>query len=197
MTETKDVILQAAAKLLNDDGLLENITIRNVAEASHVGRTTVMHHFGDKRGLLDALHIVALRALAHTIATTRFAVLSGDENARSIANQAGIAERDGAAQIGMDTYARFRGECPGYWEILRFRRCPDFDRETVPEAYRLLEIVVDGPLQTPIGPTIDLVLHQLMSLQEWIFVATPNDAVRLIGQQPSLAYWLKILRAES
>ena len=197
MTDTKDVILQAAAKLLNDDGLLENITIRNVAEASHVGRTTVMHHFGDKGGLLDALHIVALRALTHTIATTRFAVVSGDENARSIADEAGMSQPDGAPQIGMDTYARFRQECPGYWEILRFRRCPDFDRETVHEAYRLLEIVIDGPLQAPVGPTVDLVLHQLLSLHEWIFVATPKDAVRLIGQQPSLAYWLTILKAES
>ncbi len=195
MTDTKSVILAAANKLLNDDGL-ENMTIRNVAEASHVGRTTVMHHFGDKDGLLDALHIVALRALADTIGSTRFAVFNNDKGARSVLDELDMEQPDGVAEIGIDTYSQFRKACPGYWEILRFRRCPNFEREAAPEVFHLIEAVVGGPLQAPIGPTVDFVLHQLLSLHEWIAVATPNDALRLMKRHSSLEYWLTVLRAD-
>jgi AcrR family transcriptional regulator len=193
VTDTKAVILRAATKLLNDDGL-EKITIRNVAGASHVGRTTVMHHFGDKQGLLDALHLVALAQLADTIASTRFAVFGDDGNAQSILDELDMEQPDGAPEIGIDTYAQFRRVCPGYWEILRFRRCPNFERKEVPEVFRLIEAVVGGPLQAPIGPTVDLCLHQLLALHEWIGVATPSDAFRLMKRQTSLEYWLAILR---
>ena len=195
MTDTKSVILSTAAKLLNEGGL-DAITIRNVAETAHVGRTTVMHHFGDKDGLLDALHLEALRVLADTIASTRFAVIDGDEVTRSIVDGMGVSP-DVPPEMGIDTYARFQRQCPGYWEILRFRRCPNFERETVPNVYRLIEMLVDGPLEAPVGLTVDMILHQLLSLHEWISVATARDASRLMKRQTSLAYWLTVLRADA
>lgn len=194
MTDTKTVILQAATKLLNDDGL-DQVTIRSVARASHVGRTTVMHHFKDKDGLLDALHIEAVRTLADVISSTNFDAFGAESEAAPLLRELDLDQPDTAPEIGMDTYAKFRLKFPGFWEILRFRRCPSFDRDDVPEAFRLIEAAVGGPILAPIGPTVDLILHQLLSLHDWVAVATPKDALRLVKRQTSLEYWLRILRS--
>lgn len=52
--ETRNKILQAAAKLLADSGY-RSVTMQRVALAADVSRVTVYEHFRDKAGLLEAL----------------------------------------------------------------------------------------------------------------------------------------------
>jgi AcrR family transcriptional regulator len=52
--DTRDRIVRAAAKLITDaDG--EPVSTRAVCTAAGVGAPTLYHHFGDKRGLFDAV----------------------------------------------------------------------------------------------------------------------------------------------
>ncbi|TDC88359.1 TetR/AcrR family transcriptional regulator [Actinomadura sp. 7K507] len=52
--DTRDRILRAAARLLTEaDG--EPVSTRAVCTAAGVGAPTLYHHFGDKRGLFDAV----------------------------------------------------------------------------------------------------------------------------------------------
>ncbi|MGK5554767.1 TetR/AcrR family transcriptional regulator [Actinomadura kijaniata] len=52
--DTRERIIQAAARLLADAGG-EPVSTRAVCQAAGVGAPTLYHHFGDKRGLLDAV----------------------------------------------------------------------------------------------------------------------------------------------
>ncbi|TDC44656.1 TetR/AcrR family transcriptional regulator [Actinomadura sp. KC345] len=52
--DTRDRILRAAARLLTEAGG-EPVSTRAVCTAAGVGAPTLYHHFGDKRGLLDAV----------------------------------------------------------------------------------------------------------------------------------------------
>ncbi|WP_245681435.1 TetR/AcrR family transcriptional regulator [Actinomadura kijaniata] len=52
--DTRERIIQAAARLLADAGG-EPVSTRAVCQAAGVGAPTLYHHFGDKRGLFDAV----------------------------------------------------------------------------------------------------------------------------------------------
>ncbi|GGQ41493.1 AcrR family transcriptional regulator [Actinomadura coerulea] len=52
--DTRDRILRAAARLLTESGG-EPVSTRAVCTAAGVGAPTLYHHFGDKRGLFDAV----------------------------------------------------------------------------------------------------------------------------------------------
>lgn len=72
--DTRDRILRAAAKLLTEaDG--EPISTRAVCTAAGVGAPTLYHHFGDKRGLLDA---VAAYGFERYLASKRAQRSTGD-----------------------------------------------------------------------------------------------------------------------
>lgn len=52
---TRDRILEATAELLLAASSADDVSIRDVCAAAGVKPPTVYHHFGDKRGLLDAV----------------------------------------------------------------------------------------------------------------------------------------------
>ncbi|WP_089959512.1 TetR/AcrR family transcriptional regulator [Lentzea xinjiangensis] len=54
MSEVRDRILAAATELVDKAGV-EGASIRDVCAAANVTPPTVYHHFGDKKGLLDAV----------------------------------------------------------------------------------------------------------------------------------------------
>ncbi|MES9543689.1 MULTISPECIES: TetR/AcrR family transcriptional regulator [unclassified Actinomadura] len=72
--DTRDRILRAAARLLMEsDG--EPVSTRAVCTAAGVGAPTLYHHFGDKRGLFDA---VAARGFEEYLASKRAQGSTGD-----------------------------------------------------------------------------------------------------------------------
>ena len=72
--ETRDNLVEVAARLLRDQGVAA-VTTRAVAEAAGVQAPTIYRLFGDKDGLLDA---VAERVLADYVADKAVAADSGD-----------------------------------------------------------------------------------------------------------------------
>ncbi|TDC71898.1 TetR/AcrR family transcriptional regulator [Actinomadura sp. GC306] len=72
--DTRDRILRAAARLLAEgDG--EPVSTRAVCTAAGVGAPTLYHHFGDKRGLFDA---VAAYGFGRYLASKRAQESTGD-----------------------------------------------------------------------------------------------------------------------
>jgi AcrR family transcriptional regulator len=193
VSDTRISILKAASELLNDDGL-EAITIRHVADASNFGRSTVMHHFGDKEGLLDALHLVALGHISAAINNTRFVHFNPQatpvlEAIESLPNEFAPGHEP---PLGISLFPRFRREYPGFWTILRFRCCPNFTRDDLPVVWDQINILTNGYIGAPIGPTVDLIVHQLLALHDWIAAAGPDDALRIVQDQPSVPYWISV-----
>lgn len=193
VSDTRNAILAAASELLNSAGL-ESITIRNVGTAANFGRSTVVHHFGDKEGLLDALHLVALGDLSAAVMDSRFEIYT--EPAKTVFDRfVGLGEElehDDPRQPGFSLFPRFKLEYPGFWQILRFRPCPNFARDDLPEVWGLVNALADGNIGAPIGPTIDMIVHQVLALHDWVAVASPADALRIAEIQPSTAYWLSV-----
>ncbi|MEU8306975.1 TetR/AcrR family transcriptional regulator [Actinomadura sp. NPDC048955] len=72
--DTRDRILRAAARLLTEAGG-EPVSTRAVCTAAGVGAPTLYHHFGDKRGLFDA---VAARGFEEYLASKRAQGGTGD-----------------------------------------------------------------------------------------------------------------------
>ncbi len=193
VSDTRIAILAAASELLNSQGL-DAITIRNVAEVSNYGRSTVVHHFGDKEGLLDALHLVALGHISDTINNSRFVAFT-DVAVPVIKALEAMPDDvpDGEAiPRGIAVFARFKLEYPGFWTILRFRRCPNFSRHDLPTTWEQINILANGYVGAPIGPTVDMIMHQLLSLHDWVATASPGDALRIAQTQPSIPYWLSV-----
>lgn len=196
MSESKTYILAAAGLLLNKHGL-ESVTIRNVAEESNYGRSTVTHHFHDKETLLDNLHIMALEAFASHIASSRFGPsyqavdLEGQKRLRARLGADGPAESP--PEPGISIYSRFRDCYPGYWRLLRFRQSPDFTESDAPTAWSLLMGACGGELDAPVGRTVDMIIHQLFALHDWVAEAKPEAVVRVLQAEPSVRYWLAVL----
>ncbi|GAA1866185.1 TetR/AcrR family transcriptional regulator [Actinomadura bangladeshensis] len=72
--DTRDRIVRAAAKLITEaDG--EPVSTRAVCTAAGVGAPTLYHHFGDKRGLFDA---VAAHGFEQYLASKRAQQPTGD-----------------------------------------------------------------------------------------------------------------------
>ncbi|MEV4006224.1 TetR/AcrR family transcriptional regulator [Actinomadura sp. NPDC049753] len=72
--DTRDRILRAAARLLTESGG-EPVSTRAVCTAAGVGAPTLYHHFGDKRGLFDA---VAAHGFEEYLAGKRSQTGTGD-----------------------------------------------------------------------------------------------------------------------
>ena len=72
--DTRDRIVRAAARLLTEAGG-EPVSTRAVCAAAGVGAPTLYHHFGDKRGLFDA---VAAYGFEEYLAGKRAQESSGD-----------------------------------------------------------------------------------------------------------------------
>ncbi|XRQ13692.1 TetR/AcrR family transcriptional regulator [Actinomadura welshii] len=72
--DTRDRILRAAARLLTEAGG-EPVSTRAVCTAAGVGAPTLYHHFGDKRGLFDA---VAAHGFEEYLASKRAQPGTGD-----------------------------------------------------------------------------------------------------------------------
>lgn len=72
--DTRDRILRAAARLLTEAGG-EPVSTRAVCTAAGVGAPTLYHHFGDKRGLFDA---VAAHGFEEYLASKRAQGGTGD-----------------------------------------------------------------------------------------------------------------------
>lgn len=193
MSDAKETILNAAAGLLNSYGL-EAVTIRNVADSSNYGRSTVTHHFGDKDSLLSALHIAGLENFAGHILGAQFSPsheIDNLEAQKELFNRMGAPMIDGSRnEAAAQIYIRFRDTFPGFWKLLRFRQCPDFEEVDAPMAHAVICAICGGHLEGPIGLTVDLILHQLFSLHEWISQAKPAALLRIMQQEPSLNYWL-------
>ena len=193
MSDTRIAILAAASDLLNRDGL-EAITIRNVGGAANYGRSTVVHHFGDKEGLLDALHLVALGHFSAAVMDSRFEFYT--EPAKTLSGRFTQLDDElqgnDARQPGISLFPRFKLEYPGFWEILRFRRCPNFSRDDLPAVWGLINALAEGYIGAPVGPTIDMIMHQVLALHDWVAVASPADALRIAEVQPSVGYWISV-----
>ncbi|MCT2581823.1 TetR/AcrR family transcriptional regulator [Actinophytocola gossypii] len=65
MTDTRQEILDAAAKLLEHTGA-ERFSIRDVCQAAGITAPTVYHHFGDKKALLEAVAADGFRRYLET-----------------------------------------------------------------------------------------------------------------------------------
>ena len=72
MADVKDTLLDVAYRVLEEEGV-SALTTRRVCEEAGVTMPTLYHHFGNRDGLLSAVHAVALqkfmakkRALAQT-----------------------------------------------------------------------------------------------------------------------------------
>lgn len=193
MTSSKDLIVAAACKILNEFGL-DAVTIRNVADTSNYGRSTVTHHFGDKDSLLDALHLIAIDTFAVHITKARFSSAFAPDDIEAQAelmNRLGVElDETSLTEAATQIYLRFRATYPGYWKLLRFRQCPDFSEAEAPVAFRMVTAFCGNPLEGPIGLTVDVIVHQLFSLHEWAAVANPAALLRIMHNEPSLNYWL-------
>src|SRR6266576_5533846 len=53
--ETRDRVIEAAAKLLREDASIARFSLDDVAKAAGVTRLTVYNQFGSRRGLLEAV----------------------------------------------------------------------------------------------------------------------------------------------
>src|SRR5712675_2383224 len=53
--ETRDRVIDAAAKVLRDDTSVSSFSLDGVAKAAGVTRLTVYNQFGSRRGLLEAV----------------------------------------------------------------------------------------------------------------------------------------------
>jgi AcrR family transcriptional regulator len=74
MTDTRQQILESTAALLDHLGL-EAISLRDVCKTAGVTAPTVYHHFGDKRGLFEA---VAAEGFARYLSEKRDRAPTGD-----------------------------------------------------------------------------------------------------------------------
>lgn len=191
---SKFEIVEAAMRLLESGGL-DAVTVRSVAEASFYGRSSVTHHFGDKEGLLDALHLCAIEAYVLHLHSAKLVKLSAANAHTRFMDQiwGGTTAPSAEPETSSSLVERFRLERPGSWELMRFRRCPEFGEAEAPMAWEYIHRATGGDLcGASAGRTVDLIVHQVFALHEWAQEITPRNAIRLVENPPSVPYWINV-----
>ncbi|MFD8097393.1 TetR/AcrR family transcriptional regulator [Streptomyces malaysiensis] len=124
--QPRERILQAAADLLTQRGR-EAVSTRAVSAAAGVQAQTIYRHFGDMRGLLDA---VARRGYADYLA----------------AKQAHIGAGDPVEQVrdGWDLHIAFALANPAVYRLLYADPRPDAESPLTGEAHKVLLGLVEG-----------------------------------------------------
>lgn len=124
--QPRERILQAAADLLTQGGR-EAVSTRAVSAAAGVQAQTIYRHFGDMRGLLDA---VAKRGYADYLA----------------AKQAHIGAGDPVEQVrdGWDLHIAFALANPAVYRLLYADPRPDAESPLTGEAHKVLLGLVEG-----------------------------------------------------
>ncbi|WP_448331436.1 TetR/AcrR family transcriptional regulator [Streptomyces sp. DSM 41534] len=124
--QPRERILQAAAELLTQGGR-EAVSTRAVSAAAGVQAQTIYRHFGDMRGLLDA---VARRGYADYLA----------------AKQAHIGAGDPVEQVrdGWDLHIAFALANPAVYRLLYADPRPDAESPLTGEAHKVLLGLVEG-----------------------------------------------------
>jgi len=153
--DSRAAILEAAEAVLLDQGV-EGVSIRKVSERCGFTAPTIYHHFGDKKGLIDAL----LEA--------RFAVVLGLMTSIERASDPAAYLMEMAR-----AFVRFALDSPSHYRLLTV---PRLDDDVVPSAEAARELVKgaledlarEGTLATPdideAFQIVWLMLHGLISL---------------------------------
>jgi AcrR family transcriptional regulator len=154
--DSRAAILAAAEAVLLDQGV-EGVPIRKVSDRCGFTAPTIYHHFGDKKGLIDA------------VLETRFAVVLKVMAAIERGN-------DPAAYLTemARAFVSFALENPSYYRLLTVPRLEDEDVVPSAEAARglvknaLEDLALEGTLGTPdideAFQVLWLMLHGLISL---------------------------------
>ena len=187
----KDQIRCAAFGILNTEGV-DAVTIRSVAEASNYGRSTVVHHFGDKAGLLDALHIAAAEQYVTEVLRQPLSYRSGTVAEPVMAAAYPDPTDDDQAVSILVRLEQFRANAPGGWELLRFRRCPDFDGATSPLLVDVLDTLARGGLSRHRGRAVDVFIQQILSLHEFRMELSSAENERVALASPTSTYFLNV-----
>ena len=91
--EARALILEAAEARMTAEGPA-GLRLQDVARAAGVSHPTILHHFGNREGLVRALNQRSLEALRNSVIARLEAAQSGDDSIR----QTFAAYRDGLAQ---------------------------------------------------------------------------------------------------
>jgi AcrR family transcriptional regulator len=91
--EAKALILDAAEACMTAEGPA-GLRLQDVARAAGVSHPTILHHFGNREGLVRALNLRSLEALTASVLERMGAAQSGDEGVRRTFE----VYRDGLAQ---------------------------------------------------------------------------------------------------
>jgi AcrR family transcriptional regulator len=139
--DTRDRIVRAAAKLITEaDG--EPVSTRAVCTAAGVGAPTLYHHFGDKRGLFDA---VAAHGFEQYLASKRAQPSTGDPV-------------DDLRQ-GWDLHVEFGRTHPAFYTLMYgTTRTPPVAAEALRILTGLVEAVARaGRLGVPVGTAVRMI----------------------------------------
>ncbi|GIG71442.1 TetR/AcrR family transcriptional regulator [Phytomonospora endophytica] len=144
VTGTRERILRAAAELLAEGGVTAFST-RAVSEAAGVGAPTLYHHFGDKRGLLDA---TASYGFERYLAVKRANGPSGDP----------VAD----LRRGWDDHIAFGLAYPAFYQLMYGGVRPGNPPAGAAEGHRMLigmltRIEAAGLLRLPVEEAAELV----------------------------------------
>jgi AcrR family transcriptional regulator len=154
--DSRTAILEAAEALLLDRGV-EGVSIRRVSERCGYTAPTIYHHFGDKKGLIDAV----LEARFALVLRLMEAIERGSDPAAYLTEMA-------------RAFVRFALDNPSFYRLLTVPRLEDEDVVPSAEAARELvkgaleDLAGEGTLATPdIDEAFQVVwcmLHGLISL---------------------------------
>jgi AcrR family transcriptional regulator len=140
--DTRERIIRTAARLLSEAGG-EPVSTRAVCAAAGIGAPTLYHHFGDKKGLFDA---VAAYGFERYVATKRAQVGTGDpvEDLRR----------------GWDVHVEYGRTNPEFYSLMYGQ--PGTTSPAAEEAHAILIELVDaiaraGRLRVPVDLAVQMV----------------------------------------
>lgn len=170
MADQKQQIADAAWQILQRDGV-DAITFRNVATEANYSRGAVAHHFGTREGLIDHLHVAAVEFWA--------AMINTGDIAHPLNERLRDQNDDRLLRVAMEG---LRTSAPGSWELLRTRRCPEFDEKQAPNAWAVCLHLFRGEVWPKLGPVIDVLLVAGIALHEMIVHAPPAEQERILSK---------------
>jgi AcrR family transcriptional regulator len=142
--EARALILDAAEARMTAEGPA-GLRLQDVARAAGVSHPTILHHFGNREGLMRALNQRSLEALRNSVIARLEGAKSGDDNIK----QTFAAYRDGLAQRILWLIQSATPETPGG---LRF-----FDE--IVDALHALRLKFAGPGTRPDIEDTRAVIH--------------------------------------